>query len=84
MWTFTLPAAMILITLVIFLVGVLVWRKCCRTENEPLMPRTSAPPMLMPGLTHKATKSNAAIPIRVTRLGDFSPIRPLFVGSLKK
>ncbi len=28
--------------------------------------------------------SQKFVPVRVTRLGDFSPIRLLFVGSLKK
>jgi len=41
-WTSTSPGAMILITLPVFLLGVLIWRKCCRTM------RTKCPPMPIP------------------------------------
>jgi hypothetical protein len=48
-WTFMSLAAMILMALAIFLIGILIWRKCCHNSNLP-MPMPSAPlmPMQMP------------------------------------
>ncbi len=76
-WTFTSPAAMIGIALVIFLIGMLIWKKCFSTPQSPETPTPapSAPPMLIPNqpqihratpATNKqATKSNASIPIHI-------------------
>ncbi len=58
-WTFTSLAAVILTALTIFLVGALIWRKCCQAQ-EQVMLAPSAPPMSMPiinpGPVDKATK----------------------------
>jgi hypothetical protein len=76
-WTFTSPAAMIGIALAIFLIGMLIWKKCfskpSSTEAPPLAP--SAPPMpiqnqpqihrAVPATNNQATKSNASIPIHI-------------------
>ncbi len=76
-WTFNSPAAMIGITLALFLIGMLIWKKCFNSpqtmEAPPLAP--SAPPMpthnqpqihrANPATTNQATKSNASIPIHI-------------------
>ncbi len=68
-WTFMSPAAMIWITLAIFCIGLLIWKKC-NNPPEPPVPTPSAPPMPMisanPGPTNKATKSNASISISIS------------------
>jgi hypothetical protein len=45
-WTFTSPATMIEITLAIFLIGMLIWKKCFSKSSH--MEATSAPPMPPP------------------------------------
>ena len=76
-WTFTLPAAMIGITLALFLIGMLIWKKCFSTTQvtEASLPAPSAPPMptqnrpqpqrAQPVTNNQATKSNASIPIHI-------------------
>jgi hypothetical protein len=76
-WTFTSPAAMIGIALVLFLIGMLIWKKCFGTNQttEAPLPSPSAPPMpaqnqprpqrAQPVTNNQATKSNASIPIHI-------------------
>jgi hypothetical protein len=66
-WTFTSLAAMILITPAIFLVAILIWRKCCQ-NNEQTMPVPSVPPMLIlvARPINKPTKSNMFITISIS------------------
>jgi hypothetical protein len=78
-WTFTSPAAMIGIALVIFLIGMLIWKKCFSTPKSPETPTPapSAPPMPIHNQPqiHRATpatnkpnqptKSNASVPIHI-------------------
>jgi hypothetical protein len=76
-WTFTSPVAMIGIALVLFLIGMLIWKKCFSTPQslEAPPPAPSAPPMLIPNqpkihratpaTNNQATKSNASIPIHI-------------------
>ncbi len=73
-WTFTSPAAMIGIALAIFLIGMLIWKKCFSKPNptESTLPAPSAPPMPAPNqpqrpivTNNQATKSNASIPIHI-------------------
>ncbi len=76
-WTFTSPAAMISIALILFLIGMLIWKKCFSTTQslETPTPTQSAPPMPIPNqpqmhhanpvTTNQATKSNASIPIHI-------------------
>jgi hypothetical protein len=73
-WMFTSPAAMIGIALAIFLIGMLIWRKCTNKVETPT-PTQSAPPMLTQSLlianlvtTNQATKSNLSIPININIL----------------
>jgi hypothetical protein len=71
-WTFTSPAAMIGIALVLFLIGMLIWKKCFST---PQTLETPPPPMSIhnepqihranPATTNQATKSNASITIHI-------------------
>ncbi len=71
-WTFTSPAAMIGIALALFLIGMLIWKKCFST---PQSPAPSAPPMpthnqpqihrAILATNNQATKSNASIPIHI-------------------
>jgi transposase len=72
-WTFTSPAAMIGIALEIFLIGMLIWKKCKSTPTETPTPTPAALPMLTPNqpqrplvklvTNNQATKLNASIPI---------------------
>jgi hypothetical protein len=76
-WTFTSPAAMIGITLAIFLISMIIWKKCISKTNptETPIPTPSAPPMPTPNqpqrplaklvTNNQATKSNASIPIHI-------------------
>jgi hypothetical protein len=76
-WTFTSPAAMIGIALALFLIGMLIWKKCFSTTQatEATLPAPSAPPMPAPNqprpqraqpvTNNQATKSNASIPIHI-------------------
>jgi len=76
-WTFTSPAAMIGIALALFLIGMLIWKKCFSTPQSPETPppAPSAPPMpthnqpqihrATPATNNQATKSNASIPIHI-------------------
>jgi len=76
-WTFTSPAAMIGIALALFLIGMLIWKKCFSStkSTEALLPAPSAPPMPAPNqpriqraqlaTNNQATKSNASIPIHI-------------------
>jgi hypothetical protein len=76
-WTFTSPAAMIGIALVLFLIGMLIWKQCFSTPQslETPPPAPSAPPMPIhnqpqihhatPATNNQATKSNASIPIHI-------------------
>jgi hypothetical protein len=76
-WTFTSPAAMIGLALAIFLIGMLIWKKCfikpSPTEatllipSAPLMPTPNQPqrPLATPVTNNQATKSNASIPIHI-------------------
>jgi hypothetical protein len=78
LWTFTSPAAMIGIALVLFLVGMLIWKKCFGKPDsmEAMLPAPSAPPMpthnqpqrplATPVTNNQATKSNASIPIYIS------------------
>ncbi len=73
-WTFISPAAMIGIALAIFLIGMLIWKKCFGKPSsmETTPPAPSAPPMPIHNQPQKpckalatkdqATKSNASIP----------------------
>jgi hypothetical protein len=73
-WTFTSPAVMIGIELAIFIIGMLIWKKCSSKQETPTQ-TPSAPPMPMPDLNprpianpvpfNKATKSNTSIPISI-------------------
>jgi hypothetical protein len=79
-WTFTSPATMIGIALVLFLIGMLIWKKCFSTPQplETPPPTPSAPTMpnslipnqpqihrATPATNNQATKSNASIPIHI-------------------
>jgi hypothetical protein len=76
-WTFTSPATMIGIALPLFLIGMLIWKKCFSTPQslETPPPAPSAPPMpthnqpqihrATPATNNQATKSNASIPIHI-------------------
>jgi hypothetical protein len=76
-WTFTSPAAMIGIALAIFLIGMLIWKKCFGkpSSTEAPSPAPSAPPMpfhnqpqrprTAPATNNQATKSNVSIPIHI-------------------
>jgi hypothetical protein len=76
-WTFTSPAAMIGIALALFLIGMLIWKKCNNktqhvetpspTPSAPPMPMVSLPqrPLPKPVTNNQATKSNASIPIHI-------------------
>jgi hypothetical protein len=76
-WTFTSPAAMIGIALALFLIGMLIWKKCLSTPQSPETPSPapSAPPMpthnqpqiycATPATNNQATKSNTCIPIHI-------------------
>jgi hypothetical protein len=76
-WTFTSPAAMIGIALAIFLISMLIWKKCfCKpSPTEATLPTPSAPlmptpnqhqrPLATPVTNNQATKSNASIPIHI-------------------
>jgi hypothetical protein len=65
---------MIGIALAIFLIGMLIWKKCTN-KNETLILPPSAPPMpiqnppqrtiVKPVTNNQATKSNASIPIHI-------------------
>jgi hypothetical protein len=75
--TFTSPAAMIEIALAIFLISMLIWKKCFSKPNtvEATLPALSAPPMpasnqhqrpiTTPVTNNQATKSNASITIHI-------------------
>jgi hypothetical protein len=75
--TFTSPAAMIGIALALFLIGMLIWKKCFNNTSsaEATLPAPSAPPMPAPNqpprpiatpvTNNQATKSNASIPIHI-------------------
>jgi hypothetical protein len=68
---------MIGIALVIFLISMLIWKKCFSTAQPPETPAPapSAPPMPIPNqpqihratpaTNNQATKSNASIPIHI-------------------
>jgi len=77
-WTFTSPAAMIGIALALFLIAMLIWKKCFSTPptSETPPPAPSAPPAMpthnqpqihraTPATNNQATKSNAPIPIHI-------------------
>ncbi len=76
-WTFTSPAAMIGIALALFLIGMLIWKRCFGStkSTEAPLPAPSAPPMPAPNqpriqrsqsaTNNQATKSNASIPIHI-------------------
>jgi hypothetical protein len=76
-WTSTWPAAMIGIALALFLIGMLIWKKCTNktkhvettipTLSAPLMPMVSLPqrPLTKPVTNNQATKSNVSIPIHI-------------------
>jgi hypothetical protein len=76
-WTFTSPAAMIGIALAIFLIGMLIWKKCFSkptpaetpilTPSAPPMPTPHQPkrPLAKPLTNNQATKSNVSIPIHI-------------------
>jgi len=76
-WTFTSPAAMIGIALAIFLIGMLIWKKCFSKPNPaeatllvpsaPPMPASNQPqrPIATLVTNNQATKSNASIPIHI-------------------
>jgi hypothetical protein len=76
-WTFTLPAAMIGIALALFLIGMLIWKKCFGKSDskEAMLPDHSAPSMPTHNqpqrplgtlvTNNQATKSNASIPIHM-------------------
>ncbi len=80
-WTFTSPAAMIGITLVLFLIGMLIWKKCFSSpqSTEVSPPAPSAPPMPAPNQPHiycaqpatnnQATKSNVSGLIGLITIG---------------
>jgi hypothetical protein len=69
-WTFTLPAAMIEIALAIFIISMLIWKRCTNKNKTPT-PTPSAPPMPAQDLhprpvanlmtSNQATKSNVNI-----------------------
>jgi hypothetical protein len=44
-WTFTSPGVMITGTMIIFLIRLCCWKKCCQTEQMPAYPVPSAPPV---------------------------------------
>jgi hypothetical protein len=54
-WTFTSPAAMIGSVLTIFLIGMIIWKKCCSKSNptEAIPPADSKP---TPVTNNQATK----------------------------
>ena len=76
-WTFTSPAAMIGIALALFLIGMLIWKKCFSSTKslEAPLPAPSAPPMpatnqpqiqcAQPATNNQATKLNTSIPIHI-------------------
>ncbi len=76
-WTFTSPAAMIGIALALFLIGMLIWKKCFSSPQSTEVPPPAPlpPPMLtsnqphmhraQPATNNQATKSNASIPIHI-------------------
>jgi hypothetical protein len=59
----------------LFLIGMLIWKKCFSSTMEVPPPTPSAPPMPIPNQPHtqraqpatnnQATKSNASIPIHI-------------------
>jgi hypothetical protein len=73
-WTFTSPAAMIGIALAIFLISMLIWKKCTNkhetailTPSAPPMPIQNLPlrPIAKPVTNNQATKSNTSITIHI-------------------
>jgi hypothetical protein len=76
-WMFTSPAAMISIALALFLIGMLIWKKCFSTTKSteatllaPLgtpmpAPNQPRPQLAQPATNNHATKSNASIPIHI-------------------
>ncbi len=70
-WTFTSPAAMIGIALAVFLIRMLIWKRCIHKDEIP----TPMPPMPAQDLNprpiinlmtcNQATKSNESIPINI-------------------
>jgi hypothetical protein len=64
-WAFTSPAAMIAAAICTFVVGLCIWKICCRSR-EPLTPTPSAPPMLMQVITKQpaATPVTAPAPVK--------------------
>jgi hypothetical protein len=93
-WTFTSPAAMIGIALAIFLIGMLIWKKCFSKPNpaKATLPVLSAPPMLAsnqpqrpiatPVTNNQATKSNASIPIHINISWRNSPKKGRDIGTI--
>jgi hypothetical protein len=76
-WTFTSPAAMIVIALAIFLICMIIWKMCINktnptkrpilTPSAPPMPTLNQPqrPLAKPMTNNQATKLNTSIPIHI-------------------
>jgi hypothetical protein len=77
LWTFTSPAAMIGIDMALFLIGMLIWKKCFNKMDSaeatllaplaPPLPASNQPqrPIATLVTNNQATKSNASIPIHI-------------------
>ena len=92
--TITSPAAMFGIALVIFLIGMLIWKKCFNKPDnaESTLPAPSAPPMpalaqpqrhiKTPVTNNQANKSNASIPIHINISLRNSPKKRRDIGTI--
>jgi len=74
-WTFTSPAAMIGIALTLFIIGMLIWKKCTHIDENPTLTPSAPPipaqnlitrPIANPVTSNQATKSNASIEINIS------------------
>jgi hypothetical protein len=76
---------MILIAATLFLMGLLIWKKC-QQAPETQIPSMSVPPMVMPipmmGPTQKSTKSNSSIPISISISKGKTPKKRRDIGKI--
>jgi hypothetical protein len=65
-WAFTSPAAMIGAAIGIFVVGLCLWKCCCRTQEAP-QPQPSAPPMPLAILAQQPASAPRTAPTLVPK-----------------